>query len=447
MKPKKDMDGCETLVSLFLQRVAASGERTALLVKGEGGYAEISWNRLAREVRSVAAVLLALGVEPGDRVVQFSENRYEWLVNDLAILAVAAVHVPLHVSLTGPQAMAQIGDCGARVVLFSGAEQAKKLAACDRVVQGADSLPLVYLSVDPCMTDRGGRLKIEGCPIRTIGEWVDELADTTVDGTVDGLSDAVDWGAVGERMERLASDSLATILYTSGTTGEPKGVMLSHGNLVANTGAKIAAHGLDASDLRLGWLPLSHVFARTCDFYVTIATGSRLALAGSRETILDDCLAVRPTYINGVPYLFDKCYRLLRQRGEIETPGSLRALLGGAIRTCLCGGASLPSHVYDFFWKQDVPILEGYGLTETAPVISDCTLVANQPGSVGRPIPGVEVRIAPDGEILTRGPSVMQGYWQHPKATAATIRDGWLHTGDIGSISSRFYSKTHSCNK
>jgi long-chain acyl-CoA synthetase len=213
--------------------------------------------------------------------------------------------------------------------------------------------------------------------------------------------------------------------------------MLSQGNLVSNTESKIAAQGFTAEDLRLGVLPLSHVFGRTCDLYVTLATGAELALAASRETFFDDCAAVRPTSINAVPYLFDKCFRQLDQAGRAAQPGSLRQLLGGRVRLCHCGGAPLPRHVYRFFWEQEVPVLEGYGLTESSPVISDCTLEHNQPGTVGRPIPGVEVRIAEDGEILTRGPHVMMGYWNKPDGTAQVLQNGWLRTGDLGHVDER----------
>jgi long-chain acyl-CoA synthetase len=168
--------------------------------------------------------------------------------------------------------------------------------------------------------------------------------------------------------------------------------------------------------------------------YVTLATGGQLALGGSRETFFDDCAAVQPTYFSAVPYFFDGCYRQLSEPGRAAEEGGLKQLLGGRIRSCLCGGAPLPRHVYNFFWKQGVPVVEGYGLTETSPVISDCTLQHNRPGTVGRPIAGVEVRITEDGEIVTRGPHVMLGYWNQPGVTAEVMRDGWFHTGDFGHL-------------
>ena len=231
-----------------------------------------------------------------------------------------------------------------------------------------------------------------------------------------------------------APDDLATILYTSGTTGEPQGVMLTHRNLVFNAAASLMAFDPPPDELRLSWLPLSHIYARTADLYTWLTDGSQLALAESRETLLADCAAVRPTFLNGVPYFYEKVARRLAETGHADEPGALPALLGGRIRICCSGGAALPDHVAEFFARRGVPLVQGYGLTETSPVISTCTLRQQRLGTVGPPIPGVEVAIAADGEILTRGPHVMQGYWNRPEATAAALRDGWFHTGDLGSL-------------
>ncbi len=233
-------------------------------------------------------------------------------------------------------------------------------------------------------------------------------------------------------------DDLATILYTSGTTGEPQGVMLSHGNLVFNAVASLVAFGTAADERRLCWLPLSHIYARTSDLYTWLAHGCRLVLAESRETLLADCAAVQPTMLNGVPYFYEKVARHLVESGRADEPGVLPALLGGQIRVCCSGGAALPDWVAEFFARRGVTLVQGYGLTESSPVISTCTLERQRLGTVGPPIPGVEVKIAPDGEILTRGPHVMQGYWNRPEATAAAVADGWLHTGDLGQLEEGF---------
>jgi long-chain acyl-CoA synthetase len=189
-----------------------------------------------------------------------------------------------------------------------------------------------------------------------------------------------------------------------------------------------------AEKIRLNLLPLSHIYARTCDLYAWIAEGSLLALAESRESVLADCAEIRPTCINAVPYFYDKVQRGLAERKLDQEPGALRAIFGGRIRQCCCGGAALPEHLYDYYLAQGVPLLLGYGLSETSPVISLSTARHHRRGAAGGLLPGVEVKIAPDGEILTRGPHVMAGYYKNPAATAETIRDGWLHTGDLGRL-------------
>jgi long-chain acyl-CoA synthetase len=191
--------------------------------------------------------------------------------------------------------------------------------------------------------------------------------------------------------------------------------------------------------LKLCFLPLSHIFARTCDLYKWIVAGGQLALAESRDTLLADCAAVAPTWINGVPYVFDKLRRELRRRGQEGEPGRLRELLGGRIRTCHVGGAPVSQELYDFFWSRGVPLFTGYGLTESSPVIAVSNPQHAKWNAVGRPLAGTEVRIASDGEILTRGPHVMLGYWQDPHGTAAALCDGWLHTGDLGRLDADGY--------
>ncbi len=396
-----------TIVSLFLDSVSAQGDNTAVWIKRDGQFQATSWNQLAADATNMAAHLSRLAA-PGDRIVQLSENRYEWLVCDLAVQLARAIHVPIHAPLTADQVGLQIADCGARVVLVSTAEQADKLAAC-----GGLPADVQVFSYEPC------RAKIAGRAIRPLAEL---LADAGEDAQ----------RAAAAARAAITPDSLATILYTSGTTGEPKGVVLNQRNLVSNTEGMIEAIGAEALDVRLTFLPLSHVFARTCDMYTWIARGAQLALAEARETVIADCAAMHPTVMNGVPYFFDKVRRVLIDQGKADQPGALRELLGGSIRFCCSGGAALPVHVFDFFTSQEVPLLQGYGLTETSPVITVSSPDQVRRGASGRPIAGVEVKIAPDGEILTRGPHVMVGYYQRPEATAEIIRDGWLHTGDLG---------------
>jgi long-chain acyl-CoA synthetase len=300
--------------------------------------------------------------------------------------------------LSGAQIAYQIAHCQPRVVLISTAEQAVKLQAAT-------------FSPEPAFVSYEA---VPGSPLR-------ELSALMADVDSAALTPAA-----------TTPDSVATILYTSGTTGEPKGVMLSQHNLVSNTLSVLDVLPVSADDVRLNFLPLSHIFARTCDLYTWVAGGFVLALAESRATVLDDCAAVQPTLLNAVPYFYERLCRAAK-----ETPddaGALQRLLGGRNRVCCSGGAALPTPVYDYFREHNISIMQGYGLTESSPVITISTPVANKRGAVGRPIAGVEVSIAADGEILTRGPHVMRGYYRDAAATAQTVRNGWLYTGDLGHV-------------
>jgi long-chain acyl-CoA synthetase len=216
-------------------------------------------------------------------------------------------------------------------------------------------------------------------------------------------------------------------------------VALTHANISSNSYASIDAIGEQASDRRLNFLPFSHIYARTCDLYTWIAKGSELALARTRDTILADCQIVKPTLMNGVPYFYERIAQKVAESEKSDRPITLQQVLGGNIRACFCGGAPLPVGTFDFFHSRGVPLLPGYGLTESSPVISFSTMDQCRRGTVGKPIPGIEVRFAEDGELLTRGPHVMLEYWKDPELTRQTIRDGWLYTGDLGSVDADGY--------
>jgi len=406
----------DTIAAMFHRRVAADGDKPALHIKQGDQWVSFTWNQISADARRLAAALVKLGVKPGDRVIQVSENRREWILLDLAIHIARGIHVAVHCTLTGPQIAYQIVNSGAKLVVVSGPEQAQKLVGL------AEQLPtdVQYFSFDPCSE------KVFGQPIGQLSDVVAQVDE-----------------AAGKQLEEVAlkeaqPTDLATILYTSGTTGEPKGVMLTHRNLTSNCHAIMHAFTVEPGDVRLSWLPLSHIFARTSDYYLWIASGGELALAQSRDTLLADCAAIKPHYLNGVPYFFDKVFRTLVEKGLADKPGVLAGMLGGRMKMCCAGGAALPDHVAEFFNKSGIVLVQGYGLTESSPVISTGTREEHRIGTVGKAIPGVEVKIADDGEILTRGPHVMVGYWNLPESTAETIRDGWLHTGDLGAIEDGF---------
>jgi long-chain acyl-CoA synthetase len=436
----------ETLVSLFCERVRQSGTRTALYVPhgarpaplagaGQppttaipsptipaipsptippptippavaGRFELLSWNDLAADVRRTAVALQKLGISPGDRVAQVSGNRYLWIVIDLAIHLARGVHVALHSALSVEQMAWQIADSGSRLVI--GSADAPLLGSTAAATAARSQFTARLISDEALAA-----LAAEVLPVD---------------------ADAIEQQA----MSQVVPGDLATILYTSGTTGEPKGVMLSHGNLASNALAALEAFQVRTDDLRLCWLPLSHIFARTSDLYTWIARGYEMGLAQSRETLMADIFVLRPTIINGVPYFYDKLRRHLIAQGRAEEPGALQQLLGGRMRLCCAGGAPLPDYVAEFFARQGILLAQGYGLTESSPVISTCSPGAQRIGTVGPPIPGVEVRIAHDGEVLVRGPNVMLGYWNRPADTAETIQDGWLHTGDVGVLEDGF---------
>jgi len=402
----------DTIVELLCRRVDADGPQPALAVKRGGQYVWSTWNDLVGEIARTVAALVHLDVQPGDRVVQVAENRYEWIIADFAMQMAGAIHVPIHPTLAGPQIAWQIRHSGAKVALLSGEHQAAKLAAL------GEELPagVRWLSYDQCHEPLGGQ-QVESFAA------IQQQAD---------MSRGIDVAC--QRRKTAAASDLATILYTSGTTGEPKGVMLTQGNLASNACSTAAAFGYVPEQLRINFLPLSHIFARTCDLYCWLADGSRLAVAESRETVIADCQAIGPTSMNGVPYFFDKVYRKLCAVGKQDEPGALKAILGGRIEKCNAGGAALPDYLYDYYHSHGVLLLQGYGLTESSPVITLSTPSEHRRGSCGRAVPGIELRTAADGEILTRGPHVMIGYYHNDAATAEVLKEGWLATGDLGRL-------------
>jgi long-chain acyl-CoA synthetase len=402
-----------TLVELFARRVAESADRIALHSPSNGRYRARTWREIDDDVAQWAAALTRVGVKPGDRVIQIAENRYEWIIADLAIHLAGGVHVAVHATLSGPQMAFQILDTGAQIVLLSG------LAVAEALSQANVEWPpnVRFYSYESIQTTIAGR---------RLQSWNDAVSQSA--GTAH---------PTGQPVGTAHPTDLATILYSSGTTGEPKGVMLSHGNLASNALATDLLFLPGESDVKLCWLPLSHIFARTCDLYCWIVRGSELVLAESRETILANSQQFRPTLINGVPYFFDKVHRHVASQGgsNDEQTERLKAAFGGRLQMACSGGAPLADATAEYYGRHGIPLVQGYGLTESSPVISVSTPRAYKTGSVGRPLKGVEVKIAADGEILTRGPLVMLGYWKQPQATSDAIdAEGWLRTGDMGHV-------------
>jgi long-chain acyl-CoA synthetase len=410
-----------TIPEMFTATVERFAERQALGILRDGQLRWHTWGELAADVQGLAGTLAEWGILPGDRVAQWVPNSCDWIVADLAILSLGAVHVPLHTSLSAEQAAAQIRQSGARL-LFQ-AEELPNLAAL---------LPPGF-PVTPRSAMKGSGRHCDS-PAESFGS-PRRLACGEVQGS--GKKQCSSTSPIPQSARSLPAvvgnpQSLATILFTSGTTGQPRGVMLSHANLVSNTHAMIAGVGSTDDEVRLGVLPLSHVFARNSDLYCWIMQGSRLALVEGRDTFLRDCQLVQPTLITGVPYLYEKVAEQAQAAAHGDRPGTVQRLLGGRIRSCLCGGAAASPKLEEFFLRQGLPLMPGYGLTETSPVLSATHHGNYVPGTVGQPVPGIEVRLTADREIVVRGPCVMQGYWQDESATQAAIVDGWFHTGDLG---------------
>jgi long-chain acyl-CoA synthetase len=425
--------------------------------------AGLSSKETFERVRDLSLGFSALGMRPGDRVALVSESRPEWILADLAVLAGGGVLVPIYPTLSAAQARYILEDSGARIAVVSTKLQLDKLQEIRHQLPALEAIvamdPAAALAASPSVVEFGA-VASRG-HARMTGNW----------GTGREFRDAA---------RGVQPDSLATIIYTSGTTGEPKGVMLSHANLVANLYAGAKALEVHQDDVALSFLPLSHAFERMVA-YVYLLCGVTVVFAESIETIGRDILTVRPTIMTGVPRVYEKLHARIMEKGQASAgakaalfrwavgagiskarltlqgkqPGPLASLqaaladrlvfskirdgLGGRVRYLVSGSAPLSISVAEFFYGVGLRVIEGYGLTETAPILTVNPPDAPRAGTVGKAVDGVELRIATDGEILARGPNVMSGYYNKPDATAAVLQDGWFHTGDIGAIDANGY--------
>jgi long-chain acyl-CoA synthetase len=438
-----------TVPQCFLQAVDTFVNPRAQLHRTGAGWEAISAKEILRRVAGLAQAMKALGVQSGDRVGLFAPNCPAWAIADYAIQGIGAVTVPVYFHESAERLIYIMKDSGARVVFTSGEEQARLVAECRARLPELQHVISAAVSAD-----------LKGDNVR-----YERLIETAGDAEVEEY---------GQNVAGLTAGQLATIIYTSGTTGEPKGVMLSHANLSSNALSSSGEFDMLASDLALSMLPLAHIYERTAD-YSYFFRGVSIAYLAQLENAAQALLEVRPTITAAVPRFYEKIYASVIEKGHRETgvkrqifdwalgvaakavpwraygkPAStgvkarwwiadklvyskIRANLGGRLRSCSSGGGPLAPELIEFFWSINVPVYQGYGLTETSPVVSANTPRTNKVGTVGRPIPDVQVRIAEDGEILVKGPCVMQGYHRKPEQTAEVLTsDGWLSTGDIG---------------
>ena len=448
-----------SILDLLLDHAHHRSEATACLVKREGEYRPRSWAEVWADAQRVGRALIALGVAPGERVNILANTSYEWIYTDMGILAAGAVTVPIYPSNL-PDECAYVSEhSGARLVFAENAEQV------DKLLEKRAQLPGVLKVVQ-----WHGRKRVDSDWILEFDEFL-ELGGTTSDTDLDARGDT------------LGPESILTIIYTSGTTGRPKGVVLTHANMLYEAEVTVELDIIRQDDTQLLFLPMAHVFAKLLEV-AWLATGHVLAFAQSMQTIRENLAEVRPTLMAGVPRVFEKFYaatveqgssvagmrgklfaealKLSAKNGELEAKGEVLGLiesaefgmlkkavfdkvgagvmqiLGGRMRLMVSGGAPLSNKIAWFFRDAGIVILEGYGMTETSAATAICRLEHNQIGTVGPVVPGTEVRIADDGEILIRGPGIMREYWRDPEASAETIdEEGWLYTGDIGELDPR----------
>ncbi|MGE5475792.1 MAG: AMP-dependent synthetase/ligase [Bacteroidales bacterium] len=453
-----DSAQCHSVTALFMAQAEARGDNPFLWAKLDGTWTPRSWAEVRADMLDLAAGLLALGLQPGDRVMLVSENRPEWAVADLAVMAAGGITVPAYTTNTPADHLHILNNSGARFVITSSRALTEKVLAA---AWQADSPPTVIAIAPPEVKQSSGAGLIS---------WADTL----------GLG-RHGHASLGATMAATKRQDPACIIYTSGTGGAPRGVVLSHGALLSNAkGAMRLVESITTGeDVFLSFLPLSHAYEHTAGLILPILIGAQIYYAESIEALVNNMAEARPTIMTAVPRLyemmrarmlsalrrqpplkqklFEKAVQLGTKRycrgrlGPVDAlmdmalerlvRDKVRARFGGRLAAMVSGGAPLAFDVGLFFTALGVRILQGYGQTEAAPVIC-----ANHPrkikmDTVGPALDGVEVRIAADGEILVRGENVMLGYWNDPAGTANVLRDGWLHTGDIGELDADNYLK------
>jgi len=443
-----------TLIGIFLDTVERYRKATQFMRKSGGTWESRSAEQALADVERLAMGLRDLGVGPGDHVALLSETRYEWAVADLAILGLGAVTVPIYPTLVAAPVQFILENSEAKLAIVSSAIQLDKLR-----------------SVKAQLPRLGPILTMDAVGALQSGE---QAWDAVLRRGAELL--AREPRAFRDSAARVQPGDLATIIYTSGTTGEPKGALLTHHNIASNVAACLQIMDLGPADTSLSFLPLCHIFERMAGLYATLSAGVTIAYAENLESVAANAAEVRPTILMGVPRFFEKVYARVMENAASQPAlrrllfhwglggamaaarlrfahqpvpfltalhariadrlvgARVRARVGGRLRYCVSGGAPLSPKIMEFFFAVGIPVIEGYGLTETSPVICLNRRGREKPGSVGPAIPGVELQIGEQGEILTRGPHVMQGYFRNDAATRAAIVDGWFHTGDVGRL-------------
>ncbi len=444
-----------TIAGIFLNRAEKYQYGTCIRHKEDGKYKDISWTEMKRSVINLGLGLISIGVKKGDIVAIFSENRWEWLVSDLAILSIGAVDAPVYSTNSGEEAAYIINDSGSKIVFVSDRDHLERLISIKSKIKGVKK----FICFEPAAA-KGKNI-------------------TSFDEIIEAGIQAKDRKAFDARLNEIEPGDLATLIYTSGTTGHQKGVMLAHDNLVTNVHQSYASHPmLSHNDETLSLLPWSHSLGRNIGVYLMYHIGAVISLSESFATVLTNLVETRPTLLISVPRLFEKMYSEILSKAEKAPPlkqklfkwakevadrsvdyivqkkkmpfglgiqydlaeklvfSSIRSTLGlNRLIVSVNGGGPIAGDIERFFNAIGIALHNGYGLTETSTVTNTNTFDAFEFGSVGRPVADTKVRLADDGEILIKGPQVMKGYWGRPDDTKAVFNDdGWLMTGDIGRI-------------
>jgi len=450
----------KSVPDMLRQNASRYDQKPAIKFRKQGNWVTLTYAQFYDRALMVARGLRKLNIVPGDKVAILSENRAGWLIADMGILCAGAVTVPVYPTNTPDQIEYALNHSEARIVFISGKWQYRKL------LKIKDAIPGVRLVVS---FERF--LGEASLPLTTFYQ-LSEIDDPILD---------EDRGEIDACIDSINPAGLMTLIYTSGTTGPPKGVMLSHENILFDVQATIEkARAIGENEVFLSFLPLSHVLERTVGYYLPIASGGVIAFADSIEKIAENMIEVQPTVMVCVPRLFEKIHSRIFEhvhqlslfkrklfRNALSIGHSylcaryiakkispwltfqyavadriifreMRRRFGGNLKFCCSGGAPLDKNINEFFWIIGVPILEGYGLTETGPVVSNNNFEELCFGSVGTPLQSTEIAIAEDGEILIRGPQVMLGYYKDDAATRDALADGWFKTGDIGRFQGRF---------
>ena len=447
-------DEPSTLIDVFKRLARVHKRPDTLNYKKDGRWVSMASDEFLSRVKDIAAGLHAIGIRHGDRVALLSDSRVEWTLTDAGCLFASAIDVPIYPTLTPPQVRYILNDSGSSALFLANRE--KFLELKDILGECPQVKHIIFFDPEGVTTE-------DGLTLAQLEEKGREQERT-------------DPGLIDRMAAETAPEDLATIIYTSGTTGEPKGVMLTHANLVSNLIDSSGHLSIGEEDTVLSLLPLSHVYERQA-MYMYLHHGMAVYFAESLQTVAPNLREVRPTLMVGVPRLFEKVYARIQERAaekgkvaeallawavrvgteyarrlsdrkpipfklkvqhDIATKlvfSKWKEAFGGRIRLLLSGGAALSEELACVYIGAGIPIIQGYGLTETSPVVTASGMDNFRIGTVGRAIPHVEIRIAADGEIEVRGPNVMQGYYNKPEETAAAFtEDGWFRTGDIGTI-------------